>query len=98
MKSVHTERWILISQGDGYETHIVEGREDMERKFLELHFGPKNLTDCTSVDVEAMEQMLESLRNADNWMTNYALGPVSYEVNHEDGNVYVYLLTDGAQR
>lgn len=91
----HTERWALIALGDGYETHIVEGREAMERKFLELHFGPpRPATECSPAEIEQMESMLASLRDEDNWVHNYAIGPVAFTQDNEDGNVYVYLLTD----
>lgn len=91
----HTERWVLIALGDGYETHIAEGREAMERKFLELHFGPtRPAIEVTAAEMKCMESMLEALRDEDQWIRNYALGPVAYTAENEDGNVHVYRLTD----
>lgn len=93
--SSHTERWVLISIGDGYETRIVEGQEALERAFLELHFGPtRPASECTPGEIADMEGLLAHLRCEEFWLMNYALGHVAYEISHEDGRVLVYRLTD----
>lgn len=88
-------RWVVVAMGDGYETHIVTGQEALERKFLEMHFGQtRAATDLTPGEVEQMESMLAGFRDEDNWVFNHDVGPVSFTQDNEDGNVYVYRLTD----
>lgn len=93
------ERWVIISAGDGYETHIVVGREAMERKFLEMFLGPPG--DPFRLNAENVaygESLLEHLQDRDNWQCNYALGPVEYRTDLEDGHVCVYLLIPDSAR
>lgn len=87
------DRWLIISGGDGYSTHVVEGREAMERTFLEQFLGPPSES-FSQENVEYGEALLEHLRDEDeNWIHNYALGPVEYTYQAEDGHVHVYRLT-----
>lgn len=90
------ERWLIICGGDGYGTHVAEGREAMERIFLEQFLGPPG-EPFSKENVEYGEALLEHLRDTDeNWLMNYQLGPVEYTYHAEDGHVHVYRLTHSA--
>lgn len=84
------ERYIVISGGDGYCTHAAASVADMERLFLEAHFGH---VDMQALDDEQRE-LLAWIRDDDHWTLYGRADRLHCRIDHEDGWVAVYRVTE----
>jgi hypothetical protein len=85
-----SERYILITGGDGYGTVTVTGRETMERTFVRLHWPEADFANLS----EEEKHCLDGIRDEDGWTFQPDFGRVHYGASYECDWVDVYRVTD----